>query len=86
VVAEKQVVYDKFPIPLINRLEKHFLTLNNIMTTAQLEMALRLRKWAEEEFITDVLEGPMTRARARRSVVSLSKISDNFHTCYSVPT
>jgi hypothetical protein len=48
VVAEKQVVYDKFPIPLINRLEKHFLTLNNIMTTTQLHMAARLEAWAKD--------------------------------------
>ncbi|KAL8623379.1 hypothetical protein ACOMHN_065913 [Nucella lapillus] len=45
-VAEKQVVYDKFPIPLINRLEKHFLTLNNIMTPRQLAMATALQDWA----------------------------------------
>ncbi|WAR07205.1 R213A-like protein [Mya arenaria] len=31
VVAEKQTVYKKFPIPLINRLEKHFLTVNTIL-------------------------------------------------------
>nr|KAG5687643.1 hypothetical protein BaRGS_008126 [Batillaria attramentaria] len=35
VVAEKQTVYDKFPIPLINRLEKHFLSVNNIPTNEQ---------------------------------------------------
>ncbi|XP_070190023.1 E3 ubiquitin-protein ligase rnf213-alpha-like [Littorina saxatilis] len=62
VVAEKQVVYDKFPIPLINRLEKHFLTLNNIMTHAQLAMAQRLEKWAKD-FVTP--PGVMTRLRTR---------------------
>lgn len=62
VVAEKQVVYDKFPIPLINRLEKHFLTLNNIMTDAQLAMAQRLEKWAKD-FVTP--PGVMTRLRTR---------------------
>ncbi|KAL8581505.1 hypothetical protein ACOMHN_042898 [Nucella lapillus] len=48
VVAEKQAVYDKFPIPLINRLEKHFLNLNNIMTDEQLVLAERLEQWARE--------------------------------------
>lgn len=47
VVAEKQVVYKNFPIPLINRLEKHFLTLNNILTEEQLELTAELKKWAK---------------------------------------
>ncbi|KAK7107714.1 hypothetical protein V1264_015588 [Littorina saxatilis] len=64
VVAEKQVVYDKFPIPLINRLEKHFLTLNNIMTDAQLAMAQRLEKWAKD-FVSAAPRGMLTRFRAR---------------------
>ena len=64
VVAEKQVVYDKFPIPLINRLEKHFLTLNNIMSSDQLAMAQALEKWAKE-FVSTAPAGPLTRARAR---------------------
>jgi len=48
VVAEKHMVYDKFPIPLINRLEKHFLTVNNIMTPEQLEVASQLVQWAAD--------------------------------------
>ena len=63
-VAEKQVVYNKFPIPLINRLEKHFLTLNNIMSGDQLDMAQALEKWAKE-FVSTAPAGPSTRARAR---------------------
>ena len=31
-VAEKRVVYEKFPIPLINRLEKHFVTINTMLS------------------------------------------------------
>ena len=48
VVAEKHTVYKEFPIPLINRLEKHFLTVNNIMTTGQLAIAEKLELWAKE--------------------------------------
>ncbi|XP_050390801.2 E3 ubiquitin-protein ligase RNF213 [Patella vulgata] len=48
VVAEKTTVYDKFPIPLINRLEKHFLTQNNIMSEDQAKMSEKLKKWAEQ--------------------------------------
>ena len=47
VVAEKQIVYDKFPIPLINRLEKHFLSLKTLLPPAQLELADKLQKWAQ---------------------------------------
>ncbi|VDI14180.1 Hypothetical predicted protein [Mytilus galloprovincialis] len=45
IIAEKQIVYDKFPIPLINRLEKHFLSLKNMLTPAQLELADKLQEW-----------------------------------------
>ncbi|ESO94720.1 hypothetical protein LOTGIDRAFT_232244 [Lottia gigantea] len=48
VVAEKKVVYEKFPIPLINRLEKHFLTLDNIMTKEQAEVTQKLKDWASK--------------------------------------
>ncbi|XP_067673877.1 E3 ubiquitin-protein ligase rnf213-alpha-like [Haliotis asinina] len=51
VVAEKQKVYDEFPIPLINRLEKHFLDLNNMMTPEQKKLAEELNQWAVD-FIT----------------------------------
>ncbi len=47
VVAEKSIVYEKFPIPLINRLEKHFLAMNTMLSKKQKEVADRLQKWAE---------------------------------------
>ncbi|KAK7465937.1 hypothetical protein BaRGS_00037515, partial [Batillaria attramentaria] len=49
VVAEKQTVYDKFPIPLINRLEKHFLSVNNILTNEQRRLEKQLREWVQEK-------------------------------------
>ncbi|KAK7494871.1 hypothetical protein BaRGS_00013998, partial [Batillaria attramentaria] len=61
VVAEKQAVYENFPIPLINRLEKHFLTLNNIMTEEQLDMAKQLEKWAEKFVNSGPQAGPFFR-------------------------
>ena len=45
VVAEKQVVYSKFPIPLINRLEKHFLAMNTMLTEKQKDIARQLDDW-----------------------------------------
>ncbi|VDI03779.1 Hypothetical predicted protein [Mytilus galloprovincialis] len=47
VVAEKQVVYDRFPIPLINRLEKHFLSMNTMLTMEQADLTEELTEWAE---------------------------------------
>ncbi|VDI21571.1 Hypothetical predicted protein, partial [Mytilus galloprovincialis] len=47
VVAEKQIVYSKFPIPLINRLEKHFLSMVTMLTTRQLHLSRQLLKWSE---------------------------------------
>ncbi|KAI8490437.1 hypothetical protein Bbelb_317050 [Branchiostoma belcheri] len=47
VVAEKDIVYEKFPIPLINRLEKHFLSVSTILTPAQYGIAERVEEWAK---------------------------------------
>jgi hypothetical protein len=69
VIAEKEAVYDpkKFPIPLINRLEKHFLTAANMLNDEQLAIRNQLDLWikgfvrASMEFgslkITDVFIG-----------------------------
>ncbi|ESO09860.1 hypothetical protein HELRODRAFT_190307 [Helobdella robusta] len=46
VVAEKQVVYNKFPIPLINRLEKHYLATSSLLTSSQASVASKLKSWA----------------------------------------
>lgn len=48
VVAEKRVVYREFPIPLINRMEKHFLTIEGMLTDAQLRLSYKLEQWARE--------------------------------------
>ena len=48
VVAEKQDVYKKFPIPLINRLEKHFLATTNMLTNVQIDIAQELDEWAKD--------------------------------------
>ncbi|CAC5391522.1 RNF213 [Mytilus coruscus] len=48
VVAEKHVVYEKFPIPLINRLEKHFLSMNTMLTGEQIKLTDELTEWAKK--------------------------------------
>ncbi|XP_006816196.2 E3 ubiquitin-protein ligase rnf213-alpha-like [Saccoglossus kowalevskii] len=57
VIAERQVVYEKFPIPLINRLEKHFLAMASILTAQQHAVVARLEQWADE-FANFSLAGP----------------------------
>ena len=50
VIAEKEAVYDtkRFPIPLINRLEKHFLSVANILNEEQMEMRDDLDIWVRK--------------------------------------
>ena len=47
-IAEKQTVYKKFPTPLINRLEKHFVVTSTILTDEQMRIMKRLTRWAED--------------------------------------
>lgn len=44
-IAEKDVVYERFPIPLINRLEKHFLVMSTSLTAHQAELVKELEEW-----------------------------------------
>lgn len=48
VIAEKDVVYNKFPIPLINRLEKHYLVTLTSLTPYQMELVDKLRIWVSD--------------------------------------
>jgi len=47
VIAERDVVYSKFPIPLINRLEKHYLVTSASLSSAQTAVVLRLQDWVK---------------------------------------
>ena len=47
-MADKTNVYKTFPIPLINRLEKHFLVTATAMDKEQLEVEKKLTTWAVE--------------------------------------
>ncbi|WAR08837.1 RN213-like protein [Mya arenaria] len=52
VVAETKTVYKTFPIPLINRLEKHFLSYNTMLTDKQRKIVVQLNDWARD-FVTE---------------------------------
>uniref|UniRef100_A0A8C5RBG0 RING-type E3 ubiquitin transferase n=1 Tax=Leptobrachium leishanense TaxID=445787 RepID=A0A8C5RBG0_9ANUR len=48
VIEEKDVVYEEFPIPLINRLEKHYLDINTVLSKAQKAVVSDLEKWVTD--------------------------------------
>ncbi|XP_067860096.1 E3 ubiquitin-protein ligase rnf213-alpha isoform X2 [Heptranchias perlo] len=45
VIEEKEVVYKEFPIPLINRLEKHYLDINTVLVREQRDVVEDLKQW-----------------------------------------
>ncbi|XP_069786069.1 E3 ubiquitin-protein ligase rnf213-alpha isoform X4 [Narcine bancroftii] len=47
VIEEKEVVYREFPIPLINRLEKHYLDINTVLNKDQRQIVTCLEKWVK---------------------------------------
>ncbi|KAM9358387.1 E3 ubiquitin-protein ligase rnf213-alpha-like [Symphorus nematophorus] len=48
VIEEKEVVYEQFPIPLINRLEKHYLDINTVLRNEQKYIARQLQEWVKD--------------------------------------
>ena len=47
-IAEKDTVYDKFPTPLINRLEKHFVLTESILEPWQEEVLEAFDVWIKK--------------------------------------
>uniref|UniRef100_A0A3Q3AP92 RING-type E3 ubiquitin transferase n=1 Tax=Kryptolebias marmoratus TaxID=37003 RepID=A0A3Q3AP92_KRYMA len=47
VIEEREVVYKQFPIPLINRLEKHYLDIHTVLKTEQKKLVEELERWAK---------------------------------------
>ena len=46
-IAEKDKVYEEFPTPLINRLEKHFVVTSTVLTGVQKELLTELEAWVD---------------------------------------
>lgn len=46
-IAEKTTVYDHYPTPLINRLEKHFVLTSSVLAKWQLDVMEQLQEWAQ---------------------------------------
>ncbi|KAM9346074.1 E3 ubiquitin-protein ligase rnf213-alpha-like [Symphorus nematophorus] len=47
VIEEREVVYKQFPIPLINRLEKHYLDIHTVLKTDEKRMVDELERWVK---------------------------------------
>ena len=49
VIADKNIVYDtkRFPIPLVNRLEKHCLSVDSILNDSLNMLVLQIKNWWE---------------------------------------
>ncbi|XP_037649475.1 E3 ubiquitin-protein ligase rnf213-alpha isoform X2 [Sebastes umbrosus] len=45
VIEEREVVYKQFPIPLINRLEKHYMDIHTVLKAEQKTIVDELEKW-----------------------------------------
>ncbi|WAR07285.1 R213A-like protein [Mya arenaria] len=84
VVAEKQTVYKKFPIPLINRLEKHFLTVNTILNDIQQQLVLELEEWAND--FASQNDGNSFNRRSSNRVMKVEDVFIGFHkdTCSAI--
>ena len=54
VIAEKNVVYSKFPIPLINRLEKHYLVTSASLSSQQKVLVDKLQEWVKSFSHVDI--------------------------------
>ena len=44
-IAEKNKVHTKFPIPLINRLEKHYMSATSLLDSYEKEAKEKLEQW-----------------------------------------
>ncbi|XP_065826355.1 E3 ubiquitin-protein ligase RNF213-like isoform X3 [Oscarella lobularis] len=47
-IADREAVYKDFPIPLINRMEKHFLAMSSILTHQQQRIVEAIDQWVKD--------------------------------------
>ena len=46
-IADKDKVFEEFPTPLINRLEKHYLVTSNILSDNQVKLKEKIESWVK---------------------------------------
>ncbi|XP_018410442.1 PREDICTED: LOW QUALITY PROTEIN: E3 ubiquitin-protein ligase RNF213-like [Nanorana parkeri] len=81
VIEEKEVVYKDFPIPLINRLEKHYLDINTFLKKEHKVILQELEAWVE-----DFTKGKQTHTIGNAQTYRPSDVFIGYHsdTCASV--
>uniref|UniRef100_UPI00398F666A E3 ubiquitin-protein ligase rnf213-alpha-like isoform X2 n=1 Tax=Pristiophorus japonicus TaxID=55135 RepID=UPI00398F666A len=81
VIEDKDVVYEKFPIPLINRLEKHSLDMSTVLNLQQQGITKKLEQWVKE--FVSVKDN---RVQSGRLTLNPSEVIIGFHAdaCASV--
>ena len=47
-IAEKTTVYEEFPTPLINRLEKHFVLYSSVLENWQTDTLRKMEEWIKD--------------------------------------
>ncbi|XP_053095106.1 E3 ubiquitin-protein ligase rnf213-alpha isoform X3 [Pangasianodon hypophthalmus] len=62
VIEEREVVYKQFPIPLINRLEKHYLDINTVLKNEQKQLVKILEKWVGHFITSNSQHSPAPQA------------------------
>ena len=48
VIADKKTVCERFPTPLVNRLEKHFLNISSVVSEQGIRISEQLREWVND--------------------------------------
>uniref|UniRef100_A0ABM5FN25 E3 ubiquitin-protein ligase RNF213 isoform X1 n=1 Tax=Pogona vitticeps TaxID=103695 RepID=A0ABM5FN25_9SAUR len=81
VIEEKEVVYNQFPIPLINRLEKHCLDINTVLDKWQKQIVEELKAWVHDFTAVETEKHFMGQQKYTPSDVFVGYHSD---TCASV--
>ncbi|XP_055509816.1 E3 ubiquitin-protein ligase rnf213-alpha isoform X2 [Leucoraja erinacea] len=83
VIEEKEVVYREFPIPLINRLEKHYLDINTVLDREQRSTANCMEKWVQR-FTAAKSQNVSTHGREQKYDPSDVFVGYHSDTCASV--
>ncbi|XP_019338481.2 E3 ubiquitin-protein ligase RNF213 isoform X2 [Alligator mississippiensis] len=81
VIEEKDVVYKRFPIPLINRLEKHYLDIDIVLERWQRDVVEELKRWVNDFTAVDTEKQLLGQQKYSPSDVFVGYHSD---TCASV--
>ena len=65
VIAKRKAVQERFPIPLINRLEKHFLAMSTVLSPQQADIVSKITQWVKR--FSAVNPGVIQRSKQRFS-------------------